>query len=68
MEQIIPLSIFILILFVLVAGYFMVFNRDVRSVSKSVVKFSGGDRTDKDIDIYYRRKFSSISVVRIKHY
>ena len=65
MEQIIPLSIFILILFVLVAGYFIVFNRDVRSVSKSVVKFSGGDRTDKEIDIYYRRIFSSISLLNI---
>lgn len=35
---------------------------DVRSVSKSVVQFSGGHRTEQDIDIYYRRKFSSIKL------
>jgi tight adherence protein B len=61
MELIIPVSIFILILFVLVAGYSIFFTRGVRSVSKSVVRFSGGERTDQEIDIFYRRKFSGIS-------
>ena len=62
MELIIPLLIFILILFVFIAGYYIFSKRNVRSVSKSVVKFSGGIRTDQEIDIFYRRKFSSISL------
>jgi len=63
MELAIALLIFFLILFVLVAGYYMFSNHAARSVSKSVVKFSGSDRTDQEIDILYRRKFSSIPLL-----
>ncbi|WP_419176058.1 type II secretion system F family protein [Desulfosediminicola sp.] len=38
-------------------------NSNVRSVHKSVVKFSGGHRKEQEIDIYSRRKFSSIAIL-----
>ena len=60
MEIALSVAIFVIILFLLEAGYSAFKGPDKRSIEDAVRKYTAAPKTDAEIDILYRRKLSEI--------